>query len=183
MPGVATILNLYPSEQTAIVVLLNRSHGAAVQRISSAIAAAALPRYAAVRDERRLRFATSPRPLGPTPFAPPADVVGNWSGRLLVLSDTLPFTLSIEADGRVRTRLGTTETVVAGAAFNRGWLSGRFIAPLRAPDATPAAEHERTSVALSLRRRGDQLTGWASSVTLGPVAYGAVSYRAELRRN
>jgi hypothetical protein len=102
---------------------------------------------------------------------------------VFVFADTLPFTLAVGPDGNVRARLGTTETTVAGAALNNGWFTGRFNAPLRAADATPAADRDRIVVNFALRRRGDQLTGWASAVTQGPVAYGAVSYAAELRRN
>ena len=174
MPGVSTVLNLYPSEEVAIVVLINKSSGAAPGRIAQAIAAAALPAYQPVRGIVGASSAITPA----------SGVVGNWSGRVLVLADTLPFTLSVEANGSVRARLGTTETSVAGAALNSGgWFTGRFNAPLRAADATPAADRERIVVNFALRRRGDQLTGWASAVTQGPVAYGAVSYRAELRRN
>ena len=173
MPGVSTLLNLYPSEGVAIVVLINKSSGAAAPRIATAIAAAALPAYAPMR-----------RTVGAA-ILPLGDLAGTWRGRVLALADTLPLSLTILPNGRVRVRLGASEERdLDGASLARtGWLTGRFTAPIRAPDATPAANRDRVTINIALRRRDNRLTGWLAAVSGGQPAYGAVSYRAELIRD
>ena len=179
MPGVSTILNLYPSEKLAIVVLANRNNGAALARVSAAIAAVMLPQYAANRDARRAQ----PRPPVAARFTPSAELVGAWRGRLLVERDTISLVLDVHPDGDVHVRFGDQlETVLSGATMTGVWLTGRFQAPLRAPDAVPIADQQRIFVSLNLRPRGDRLTGWASAISTAVLNYGAVSYRAELQK-
>ena len=75
MPGVSTMLRLYPEENAAIVVLTNSANNASVGEIARALTAALLPRYA-----EHLRAApapvadTPPRappPISPAPSQPP----------------------------------------------------------------------------------------------------------------
>ena len=174
MPGVSTVLNLYPSEGVAIVVLINKSSGAAAPRIATAIAAAALPAYSPQR-----------RTVGAGTLALGDELAGTWRGSVLALADTVQLSLTVSPDGRVRVRLGTNEERdLDGASLARtGWFTGRFAAGIRPADATPAVDRDRVMVNVALRRRDGRLTGWVSSVSTGPLAYGAVSYRAELRRN
>ena len=53
MPGVATVLNIYPSEHLAVVVLTNASDWCNIGRIALDIAATVLPRYAETRRGRQ----------------------------------------------------------------------------------------------------------------------------------
>jgi hypothetical protein len=155
-------------------VLINKSSGAAAGRIAAAIASAALPAY---------RPTTGSAGTGTT-FRPGEDLTGVWRGYVIALSDTLPFSLILQADGTARVKLGAYgETVLSGASLARtGWFSGRFSAPLRPPDATPAEASERVIVNVSLRQRDNRLTGWVSALTRGQPVYGAVSYPAVLTR-
>ena len=172
MPGVATVLNLYPSERVAIVVLANTS--APVGRVANAIASIVLPSYGA------------PTLRPPTVGASPPRINGTWRGSILVDGTPIPLTIVFPDSGVGRAKLGAgeevplTATQLSGAT---GWVSARFAAKLRAPDATPPADSARVAIALSLRLHGDRLSGWASSITApGGVVYGAVSYYTELRR-
>jgi hypothetical protein len=185
MPGVATVLNLYPSEGVVIVVLSNINNNATVNRIAGAIAAAMLPRYATTRDERRSRAAmTSSASNGPSPFAPPADLVSAWRGQILVAGGSVPLYLDVRPDGDVYVRFANAPaTMLADRSFANGWFSGRVrAAQLRPPDATPAGESNRVVVTFNLRQNGGRLTGWSSSTSRPPLDYGAVSYRTELNR-
>lgn len=173
MPGVSTVLNLYPGSEVAIVVLINKSSGAAASRIASAIAAEALSSYRA-----------SPAP--PTVGAPsPSTLAGTWRGHVLVQGDTVPLSITIGANGTARAQLGTARETALNAASlaQTGWFTGRFVAPLRPADATPASEKDRITINVALRQRENRLTGWVSAVTSGQPSYGAVSYRAELTRS
>jgi hypothetical protein len=176
---VSTLLGLYPSEEIAIVVLINKSSGAAAGRIAAAIAAAALPGTAP-------RTATGPA-TGTVGAANPslgAELAGTWRGHVIAIADTLPLTITVQRDGSARVQLGAQNEVgLLGATLARtGWFTGRFSASIRPPDATPAADRERVAITVSLRQRDDRLTGWVSAITVGQPAYGAVSYRAELTR-
>jgi CubicO group peptidase (beta-lactamase class C family) len=185
MPGVSTFLNLYPTEQVAIVVLVNRANASGAPRIANAIASVVLPNYAANRAEAvrtaaaRLAGANPPTP-DPARFAA---LTGTWTGSIAVERDTVRFSLNVRADGDIHVRFGNQlETVLSNASFNNGMLSGSFQAPLRAPDATPENARQRVVAAVTLRLRGDRMTGWVSSITQGGLAYGAVSYYAKVER-
>jgi CubicO group peptidase (beta-lactamase class C family) len=180
MPGVTTILNLYPSEEVVVVVLQNRNNGGAAVRVANAIAGIVLPQYLANRDTRQERgnVATSGEA-----GSLPSSLGGSWQGRIIAPDDSLALRVEVRADGDVHVQLGAQlATLLTGARLNDGWLTGRFGGRLRPPDATPATAQYHVAVALNLKRRGDRLTGWASSITTTPLAYGAVSYRAELER-
>jgi CubicO group peptidase (beta-lactamase class C family) len=178
MPGVSTVLNLYPSERVVIVVLANAS--APVGRVANAIAAIALPKYAATRDARRGRAVVAGAPrLLPTPA-----LAGTWRGHIRVESTDIPVSLTIGPDSQARVRIGTFDErpLMNATHAATGWISGRVQVPLRAPDATPASDASRVGVTLSLRLHGDRLSGWASAPTPTPPVYGAVSYWMELKK-
>jgi hypothetical protein len=111
-------------------------------------------------------------------------LAGSWRGSVHVGRDSIPFVLDVRPDGDIHVRAGALpETVLSSAALSNGMLNGRFLAPLRAPDATPKAQESNVTVALTLLVRGDKMTGWLSSVTRGEPAYGAVSYYAEVAKS
>lgn len=169
MPGVATTLTLYPSENLAIVVLTNKSDGIPF-RVAEEIAAVLLPRYAATRAERRARMALS---AAPSPFPPP-ELAGGWTGTLRTYDATVPMTLLFQPDGDVHVTLGgQLETLLTGAQFQNGALVGRFAGTI------PSEEQRRHqhSVLLNLRLRDGRLVGQASAQTTEePVYYALTSY-------
>jgi CubicO group peptidase (beta-lactamase class C family) len=179
MPGVTTVLNLYPSERVVIVVLSN-ANGAPVGRVANAIAGVMLPNYLSNR-RARAGGGVIGAPAGPSLTA---TLGGTWKGSIRIESADVPVTLTIQADSQARIRVGTFDErpLVAPRIAATGWVTGRVQVPLRAPDATPASESERVGVSLSLRVHGDRLSGWASALTPNPPVYGAVSYWMELRR-
>jgi hypothetical protein len=196
MPGVATVLVLYPAESLAVVVLANKS-AVPTGRIAAAMTAAVVPSYAAVRrmaaDAARQARAEreAAGPSGPTAddgaaeTATRAQLVGKWSGVVLVRGDSLPLTLDIPVEGSARVRAGNqseSEMSVRIQDVRAGWLTGRFEGEILGADAAGAGAQGRHTVHLTLERRGERLTGWASVITTGSLSYGAVSYRVELDR-
>lgn len=196
MPGVSTVLSLFPEESLSVVVLTNKA-AVPTARIASAMVAAVVPRYADARlraagADRQARAASrTAAPAGPAasdesaePVRPP-DLVGRWRGWILVRGDSVPLALEIPATGAAGVRLGTQpeERMPLRSQFgNPEWLSGRFEGELLGADAAGAAARGRHTVILNVLRRGERLTGWASVVTAGALSYGAVSYRVELDR-
>ena len=168
MPGVATVLNLYPSENVAVVVLANKS-GAAPFRIAEEIAAV-LPRYAATRQGRRSH---PPAAATMTSFPPP-ELAGAWMGTLRTYDSTVTMALLFQADGDVHVTLGNQlRTLVGVASYRNGNLVGRFAGTI------PSEEQGRHqhSVLLDLRLRDSTLRGQATAqTTQEPVYYALTSY-------
>jgi len=174
MPGVATSLKLYPSENVAIVVLANKSD-AAPFRIAEEIAAAVLPRYEAARRDRRSR----PPAAGATMNFPPAELAGAWTGTLRTYDSTVTMALLVQPDGDVHVTLGNQlRTLLTGVSYEKGNLVGRF------PGTIPSDEQRRHqhSVLVDVRLRDSTLRGQASAqTTVEPVYYALTSY-VELTR-
>lgn len=171
MPGVATVLNLYPSENVAVVVLTNKSDGAPF-RIAEEIAAAVLPRYATTRSDRRARQASA----GPTtpPAFPVPELAGAWIGTLRTYDGTTPIALLFQPDGDVHVTVGSQlKTLLSGPSFTNGNLVGRFVGVI----PTDEQRRHRQSVLLNLRLRDGALRGQASAMsTDDPVYYALTSY-------
>jgi CubicO group peptidase (beta-lactamase class C family) len=177
MPGVATALHLYPAEEVALVVLVNQSGFPTVPRVMNALAAAVLPRFAAVAAERRAARAAAPASAR---AGTDGTLAGRWRGRLRTPDDSLSLALDVRPDGHVHVRLGDQlETVLAGAATQGGVLTGQFAGVVRTPDT----DRQPHVITLTLRRRGDRLDGWASAIGTGAPTAGAVSFWVRLEQD
>lgn len=176
MPGVATILNIYPTEDLAVVVLLNKLDRAARDRIAQEIAAALLPRYAAsLRAER----ARATRATTPPPVAAPPELLGEWSGTLRTYQGTVPMSLTIRSEGTVTLMLaGQDSTPLDGVSYRDGNLMGRASGVIPTDDARRYPH----TVLLSLRLREGRLLGRATAQTPGEPVHFALSSYVDLAR-
>jgi len=171
MPGVQTALVLYPMEDVAVVVLMNAV--ADVPRISREIERVILPRYA---DARR-RWAGDARAQqssadSSTRFAPPKELVGEWTGTLRTWERVIPMTLVMKADGDMHVRLeGQREALLTDVRWADSTLEGRHAGTIPTSDAM-RWPHD---IALSLRLRGGTLSGSASALTTTDPVYFALS--------
>jgi CubicO group peptidase (beta-lactamase class C family) len=157
MPGVATVLALYPEHGLAVVVLANQS-SALPSRVATEVAAAVLPPdYARQLAERR-----AAPPSTPPPFAAPAALVGEWQGTVRTHDGAaLPLVLRV-AEGEVRVRLGERPglwTLLNEPSFRDGVLGGRFVGTIPTRDASQRPH----AVVVALRLSGDTLAGWAAA--------------------
>jgi CubicO group peptidase (beta-lactamase class C family) len=126
MPGVSTIMNLYPTENVAVVVLTGS--GAQANRIAQDIAAALIPRYA---DSLAVRRATGGGGRGGAGRGnqPPLQVDrvgGTWVGTLRTWQGSVPFQISVAEDGAVTASLGGPPAPVSDAALQNDRLVGQF---------------------------------------------------------
>jgi CubicO group peptidase (beta-lactamase class C family) len=175
MPGVATVLSLYPEHRVAIVALSNQSSGLP-GRIVAEIAAAVLP----TTYGQALAAARAAPPTPPPVLGAPAELRGEWRGTVRTHEGTLPITLRVDSS-EVRVRLGDAPglwAVLGNATYQRGLLGGRFLG------AIPTADARRVPhvVAMSLQLRDGTLRGWAAAqVTAESNDYSLSSY-AELTR-
>ncbi|HLB35948.1 MAG TPA: serine hydrolase domain-containing protein, partial [Gemmatimonadales bacterium] len=171
MPGVTTILAIYPRELTAVVVLANKA-ATPVERILQEILAVTLPpQYA---DSLRVRRAQA-RPPAETPrFTTPTELAGEWTGTLRTWQGTVPLKLVFQPDGDVLVTLGDRMPALLNfARWADGVLSGRFAGTIPTPDAS----RQRHSVVLQLRLSDGKLKGQASAQTTDePVYFALTSY-------
>lgn len=174
MPGVATLLWLYPTENLAVTMLVNSSNRP--EPIAQELVGTLLPRYADSARARRAR-ATAPRR---EPFRPSAELLGEWRGTVHTWQDTLPLALTVREDGLVTARLGSQlPAVLDDAVFQSGRLVGRMWGRIPTADA---GRHFHV-VQLDLRLVGGELKGMASAQTpVDPVLYYSLASYAELRR-
>lgn len=179
MPGVVTVLNLYPTEKLAVVVLLNKLDRQARDRIARAIAAAMLPRYAAALAQGQAA-AGSAGSSSPFLHAQAPELLGEWTGTLRTYQGTVPLTLVFQQDGDVHVRLGEQlRTLLNDVVLREGNLVGRFAGDIPTEDT---GRHRHT-VLLNLRLRPDgRLSGQATALTPPDPLYFALSSYVELRK-
>src|SRR5208282_2683010 len=77
MPGVSTVMRLYPDEDLAVVVLTNTGDSDAVPEIEREIAGALVPRYA-----KALAAEAKPPEAPKNLYHPTPEFLGTWTGTL-----------------------------------------------------------------------------------------------------
>lgn len=188
MPGVSTMLALYPDLDIVVVVLLNDLARDLRVTISQEIVAALDEGYARARIEARRsaesrQEETTDAPAGDRAhgFDPPPELVGRWSGTLTTWEDDLPMELVVDADGDVHVDVaGQLTTLLNDADFVDGRLQGRHAGRIPTSDVM---RHPLHTVVLDLRLEADRLYGQASAQTEAePTFYSLASY-VELRRS
>ncbi|MBA4757413.1 serine hydrolase domain-containing protein [Sphingosinicella sp.] len=151
MAGVATIMQLFPDRNIALVVLTNSS-SPAPRIIADKIAAIMLPGWK-----------PSPAPSEPPlpPFAPTPELAGTWKGTLSTPETEMPVELVFQNDGLIRATFGDQlPTLVSKARFDKGLFDGDLNAHI------PNADARRYSyfVHLALKLDGTTLRGAATAV-------------------
>ena len=168
MPGVRTVLNLYPAQDLAIVVLTNTSNDM-VDDIARRIAAVVLPGYA-----EALQKDTHKAQTHQPSFQPGPQLSGNWKGRVQTWQNSIPLTLNFQSDGDVDVKLGDElETLLNNARFTDGELVGRFSGSIPTPDAS----RYPSNIRLDVRLRAGKLSGEVTAqTTTEPEHYGLSSF-------
>ena len=175
MPGVSTLLYMFPSQDLAIVALCNQSNEAPYF-IASAIEDVMLPgRAQAVVAERATQQGRTRQT-----FAAPTDLVGEWTGSVRTYDGTLPIALRVKSD-EVLVRLGGPEalwTLLNQPRFENSMLEGQFVGTIPTTDAA-RYPHD---LALSVFSDSGKLRGFVASVATNRPVAGAVSSYVELSK-
>lgn len=171
MGGVATSLRLFPAQKIAIAVLTNSSSSMPHQtadEIVGALIPSAKPKP------------TTAAPPAETDFKPAPELIGAWNGSVKTYKETLPLTLTIQADGDVHVRVGAQlRTLLNRAAFQNGYLTGQFNSDIGTEDAN----RTKYLLSVSLKLRGDELNGAITAMSLpGKRVGNALTHWAELKR-
>jgi CubicO group peptidase (beta-lactamase class C family) len=151
MPGVATVLMLVPSEDIAVVVLINELNRTPIFEISNAIMKVLLPKWQTIPI----------KPETPAPFTPGSDLLGTWKGTLHTYQKDLPVTFKFLPSGDVHIQLaGELESVMNHVEFKDGWFTGDSWGDVRTDDAE---RHRANTLLFSLKLRGNHINGAVSA--------------------
>ena len=198
MPGVSTMLALYPEMDIAVVVLLNNLATDLRVSIAQEIVAALDEGYAETLEAARAeaeraeaaRAEAAERAAAAAPgaatgiggsFVPPAALMGEWVGTLRTWVGEIPMAIAVGENGDVHVAVeGRLDAVLNGVGFDDGRLRGRYAGRIPTPDVM---RHPLHSVALDLRLEGDRLYGQASAQTeANPTFYSLASFVDLTRR-
>jgi CubicO group peptidase (beta-lactamase class C family) len=186
MPGVSTVLMLYPRDDVVITVLTNGSRGWG--EVASQAASVVLPGYA---DSLKAEKARAAKPPEPTRFVAPPELIGTWTGTIRTWMKTLPFELEVKPGGEVEAQLGEPlktdgsnrddaelRALVNEVRWEKGVLSGRFAGQIPTPDVSWVPH----TIAFDLHLVNGVLRGQASAQTSDRPVYFSVASYIELKR-
>jgi CubicO group peptidase (beta-lactamase class C family) len=173
MPGASTILNIFPTEDVAVVALTN-TNNEVVLEIADRIAAAVIPKYSETLEAKSKKDEKSES------FIPPAQLIGQWSGTIKTWEGTIPIWLTFKVDGDIHIKIGDElETVLNEVRFRDEHLTGRFAGTIPTKDAS---RHSHL-VLLNVRLREEKLSGQVSAKTWEEPNYFALTSYVEVKKN
>jgi CubicO group peptidase (beta-lactamase class C family) len=185
MPGVSTMLALYPEADVAIVVLLNALDREQRVEIAREIAAVVIPGYREARAGDRAS-------LGDEGVrdrdVPPGEIQGSWVGTLTTWEGDIPVRIRVESDGGGEMILDDGEPMpLEDVNFRDGVLTTVALGSIPTSDAL---RHPDQTIALKLVLRsigpgpdGDRiLEGQATAQTTAFPSHFALSSHLRLAR-
>ncbi|MFO0960330.1 MAG: serine hydrolase [Isosphaeraceae bacterium] len=168
MPGVSTVLRIFPDDNSALVVLINSDTHGVNRSLANRLTQALFP------GGKAQASAASPTPANPS-IAPPWE--GTWAGKLAHPDGDLRLKLTLKAPNSAHASWdGHTPVELSDVAVRDGRLHARLDGRLLVrPDY-----HGAASIEFKLARAGDRLAGVATAI--GPDYY-ALSHWVELARD
>jgi CubicO group peptidase (beta-lactamase class C family) len=159
--GATTTLEIFPTEDLAIVVLINQGIVEDdLVDIVQHLAAAILPKYAAALKAGATAPPQSASPGPETQLSLLAELVGTWTGTARTWQGSIPLTITVQPHGDVHVKLGdqleTLLTTVPPFIKERR-LVGMFTGTMPTPDVKNYAD----KVGLTLSLRDGRLIGEA----------------------
>ena len=159
--GATTTLEIFPSEDLAIVVLINQGVVEdTLVDIVQHVAAAILPKYTAGLNAGAPAPPQSAQPSLETQLPLLAELVGTWTGTAWTWQGSVPLTLIVQPDGNVHVRLGNQlETLLTTVPpfIKERRLVGMFTGTMPTPDLKNYAD----KIGLTLSLRDGRLIGEA----------------------
>jgi hypothetical protein len=178
MPGVQTVLAMYPAENVAIVVLTNMV--ADIGRVYREIERVVLPQYADARRRAQVADSTAAAARRGARFTPSAELLGEWKGTLRTWEKTVPMTLTFHPDGDVHVKV---EDGLTNLVNNVQWRDSMFVGRFAGTIPTSDAKRWAHDIVLSLRLLPNGLNGMAAAITTTDPAYYALTSYVSLMRS
>jgi CubicO group peptidase (beta-lactamase class C family) len=168
MGGVSTNLRLFPAEKLAIVVLANSRCDDVTEEVSDRIAAVLLPKWKTVT------------PPGPKPTSPPSSLQGVWTGKLVTYKGEIPLKMAFFDLEDVHVQMGVGPPgLLLGLEWRNGAISGEILGDVGTEDAN----RRPYTIKLTLKLRGNVLSGPASAISHGGRRVGnELTYWVELNK-
>jgi len=183
MPGVSTMLALYPEHGVAIVVLLNALDREQRVEIARQVAAVVIPGYREAREQARR---SSPeQPDSPDQGLPP-DMQGEWKGVLATWEGEVSAQMELNGDGSGTLAMGDGPPgAIRDLAFRDGVLTARV--PLHVPTSDALRYPDHVTVLKLVLRDGEAgggpvLEGQATAQTTAEPSHFALSSYMRLTR-
>ncbi len=153
--GAQSTLTLLPSERLAVAVLINQS-GNEADGIAFRVLDLLTPGFLERVGTKQVAWES----LAYRPYQPEAELLGAWKGAIEGRSGPLELELVFQPDGDIHVTLeGRDPTLLAGAGWEEGLLTGRFLGKL--PLEEEAGHPHR--IELALYPRGGRLEGYATA--------------------
>ena len=159
--GATTTLEIFPTEDLAIVVLINQGIVEDdLVDIVQHLAAAILPKYAAALKAGATAPPQSASPGPETQLSLLAELVGTWTGTARTWQGSIPLTITVQPNGDVHVKLGDQlETLLTTVPpfIKEHRLVGMFTGTMPTPDV----KNYTDKVGLTLSLRDGRLIGEA----------------------
>jgi CubicO group peptidase (beta-lactamase class C family) len=166
MRGTNVMLKFVPSEDIAVVVLINTASDLRA-KITNDIIGVLLPDYGAQWQIERDKPSSRRQP-----FKAVAELTGEWQGEIRTYEEVLPITLLFQDDSDVHVRIeGQRETLMNRVRFNNNILTGSSYGTIPSEDAR---RHPHT-IEYRLLLQGTRLSGYVNTSFTSERSYGNFS--------
>jgi len=174
MRGTNTMLKFVPSEDIAVVVMIN-TYSDLRQEIPRDIIGVLLPDYGEKWAEAKSRQGGGDR----EPFEPGPELLGTWKGTLTTYDESIEVTFTIQEDGDVHVDMeGQLNTLLNRARFSDGYLTGTSHGTIPSGDAR-AHPH---NISYKLLLSEEMLSGYVNTSFTTGRSYGNFSSYLKLER-
>jgi CubicO group peptidase (beta-lactamase class C family) len=175
MRGTNTMLKFVPSQDIAVVVMVN-TYSDLRQEIPRDIIGVLLPDYGEKWAEAKAREGGGG---DREPFEPGPELLGVWEGSLTTYDEAISVTFTIQADGDIHVDLESQlETLLDRAQFSNGYLTGSSYGTIPSGDARAHPHNLSYKLLLS----GDTLSGYVNTSYTTDRSYGNFSSYLKLVR-
>jgi CubicO group peptidase (beta-lactamase class C family) len=166
MRGVNNILKMVPSENIAVVVLINTTSSLR-NKLPNDIIGILLPDYGEKWKEVR------DRPSAKTPpFKLSPEFYGLWEGNITTYENVTPVTFIFQEDGDIHVKIeGQLETLLNRPRFRNGTLTGVCSGTISSEDARRFPHN----ISLNMKLKGDSLSGFVTTQFNTERSYGNFS--------
>jgi len=160
--GASTMLKLIPSEDIAVVVLLNCYDNKFCSKVTNEIFSIVLPEYG-----EKLKAQSSD--AGSTKQKPQiSELIGKWTGTIKTWAGEVPISITFQENGdhvaKMQSEPGSNkETAFKIIRLDKGNLVGRFEGTIPTEDA----KRNPHIIFLDMTKKENSLTGFASALTEG----------------
>ena len=184
--GAKSMLKLVPSENIAVVVLMNIWSDDLPGRITDEILGVLLPEYKENRGKGEIPASPRFEPYKATP-----DLTGQWKGEIKTYSGDIPVYMVFQEDGDIhfmkaldvdRTATPQEQDYFDRVLSNAGVLGSHIHGRLDMRIPTPDAARESHTVELDVVRDGKRMSGSVSALSAGERMYYGLSYYISLEK-